>query len=408
MKTVLSKSGVEVIYPCSVHLLNGELLEVEYKSDQIGQDLMNFICGYFGFTDKEYWGFRFLDAYQQRHWLDLKKLIRTQVKNVCPIHLHFRVKVYPPEPYKLEEPTKTQIFLQLRLDLKSGSLCCGTSDAALLLGLILQFQHGDYDTNIHFGNYVKDKYLQYQNFGIEMKAVSFHKDHLAGINKDQTVDLFLRLASQLETYGVDPFLVEDSNKQRMTLWINYKGMDTYVNAERIHHLEWMAISKIKKEECTIFVHLYIEDVTEFICLTKGECNYIYENAVDHLKFFTSCGTKSTIGINGSESAEDIEEELPTEEINNFNEEDVQNTAPDLEREIPASNATDHQIEMKIKIEKDKLTKILFWDIRGWQIAVFGILLAIFIDFYFLGEHDILGFKEMKKIWNYVTKNYWNK
>lgn len=60
MKTVVSETGVEVIYPCSVHLLNGDLLEVEYKSDQIGQDLMNFICDHLGFTDKEDWDFGFV------------------------------------------------------------------------------------------------------------------------------------------------------------------------------------------------------------------------------------------------------------------------------------------------------------------------------------------------------------
>lgn len=404
MKTVVSKTGVEVIYPCSVHLLSGEILECEYKSDQTGAELMGFICDHVGFPDKDLWGFTFLDCFEQRHWLELDKLIRTQVKNVCPIHLLFRVKVYPPEPYKLEEPTKSHIFLQLRLDLKSGRLCCGMSDAALLLGLIIQYQLGDYNTEVHFGNYIKKKHLQHQNFTIEMKAITFHKDHLTGISKDQTIDLFLRLASQLETYGVDPFLVEDSEKKTLTLWVNHKGMDTYIDAERIHHLEWMAISRIKQDECLLQVYLTSGDIVDFLCLTKGECSYIYETTVDHLRYFTSSVTKSTTGIIGSESTEDIEEEeISSIDMNDFTEVTPEAPEPEIEMDLPRP-VEKTEIELKKK----------FWlnlfpnKIKNWQVAMIGIFLALCLELYFFDDRGSLSQQEIKQLWQSVVKNYWDK
>lgn len=403
MKTVVSKTGVEVIYPCSVHLLTGEILDCEYKSDQTGRELMNFICDHVEFPDKDLWGFTFLDCFKQRHWLDLDKLIRTQVKNVCPIHLLFRVKVYPPEPYKLEEPTKSHIFLQLRLDLKCGRLCCGMSDAALLLGLILQFQLGDYNSELHFGNYVRDKYLQHQNFTVEMKAITFHKEHLTGISKDQTIDLFLRLASQLETYGVDPFLVENSENKSMNLWINYSGMDTYIDAERIHHLEWMAISKIKQDECVIQVYLTTGDVVDFLCLTKGECSYIYETAVDHLRYFTSTVTKSTTGIIGSDSAEDIEEEINSINLNDFDDE-VISDAP--EREILV-DLPRHVEKTEMELKKKFWSNLFANKVKHWQVAVVGIFLAICFEMYFFDDYKSLNHPEIKRLWNNLIKNYWN-
>lgn len=398
MKTVVSKTGIEVIYPCSVHLLTGEILECEYKSDQTGQELMSFICDHLGFFEKDFWGFTFLDCFEQRHWLDLSKLIRTQVKNVCPIHLRFRVKVYPPEPYKLEEHIKKHIFLQLWLDLKSGRLCCGISDASLLLGLILQFQLGDFNPELHFGNYVKEKFLQHQTFAIEMKAILFHKDHLSGINKDQTIDLFLRLSSQLETYGVDPFLVEDVKKRTMTLWINFKGMDTFVDAERIHHLEWMAITRIKQDERSIFVHLTTGDVVEFICLTKGECGYIYENAVDHLKYFTTSGNKSTTGIIGSESAEDLEEEIKSIEMNEENEENLYSSEVDFP-----------QFAQKIELSVP-WSKLLASQLGKWKFAFLGIFLAICLEIIFYNSYDIrrLDTFGWEKRWKTLIKAVWNK
>lgn len=399
MKTVVSKTGVEVLYPCSIHLLTGEILECEYKSDQIGHELMDYIGDHLALQDKEYWGFRFLDYFEQRHWLDLNKLIRSQVKNVCPIHLLFRVKVYPPEPYKMEEPTKTQIFMQLRLDLKSGRLCCGISDAALLLGLILQYQLGDFKQELHFGNYVKEKYLQHQSFVIEMKAIAFHKDHLTGINKDQTKDLFLRLASQLETYGVEPFLIEDSNKQKMTLWINYKGMETYVNAEIIYHLDWLAISRIKQDNCTIFVHTTTGEVTEIICLTKAECNYIYESAVEHLRYFTTSGAKSTTGIIGSESNEDVDEEINRMNIENLNDEDAL-TNPD--RELSTIFSEEKVIT---KLEKIPMTKLIMKKISNWRVAVTIVFFAVIIELYFFSDHETLNQTNLKRFWDNLVKGY---
>lgn len=51
----------------------------------------------------------------------------------------FRVKFYPPNPFRLKEDiTRYQIYLQLKRDLLHGRLYCNTSEAALLGAYILQ------------------------------------------------------------------------------------------------------------------------------------------------------------------------------------------------------------------------------------------------------------------------------
>ncbi|XP_018570260.1 FERM domain-containing protein 3-like [Anoplophora glabripennis] len=309
MKTVLSKTGIEVLYPCTIHLLrNGEILECEYKSDHTGRELLNYICDYQGLSEKEYWGLKYVDTFEQRHWLELDKLIRSQVKNVCPIHFHFRVKVYPPEPYKLtDKETKHQIFLQLRYDLVSGRLCCGPNDSALLLALILQYTHGDFNPEIHIGNYIKDKIILNQNFMVETKAIEIHRNHLSDLKKSHIEDLFLRMACQLEAYGIDPYLVEAHNHSNLNLWVNHNGMVTYVENRKVHHLKWMDIAKVEQDDCKLIVKMGNDEVVEFVCLTKAECNYIYRNVVDHLIHFTATDKKSTASLVGSEFADMFDE-----------------------------------------------------------------------------------------------------
>ncbi|KAJ8920981.1 hypothetical protein NQ315_015776 [Exocentrus adspersus] len=310
MKTILSKSGIEVLYPCSVHLLkNGEILECEYKSDHTGRDLLDYICDYQNLTDKEYWGLKYVDTFEQRHWLELDKLIRSQVKNVCPIHFHFRVKVYPPEPYKLvDKETKHQIFLQLRYDLISGRLCSSLNDAALLLALILQYTHGDFNPDVHFGNYIREKMLLHQSFYVESKAMEMHRNYLSGLTRSQTEDLFLRMACYLEAYGIDPYLVEAHNQSDLNLWVNHNGMVTYIDNNKVHHLKWMDINKVEQEESKLIVRMSNDEAVEFVCLTKAECNYIYRNVVDHLVYFTTTSKRSTVSLVGTELADMFEEQ----------------------------------------------------------------------------------------------------
>lgn len=74
-----------------------------------------------------------------QHWLDLGKSILKQVKDLDPVLFSFRVKFYPPDPFRLkEEITRYQIFLQLKRDLLHGRLYCGSNEAAMLMALILQ------------------------------------------------------------------------------------------------------------------------------------------------------------------------------------------------------------------------------------------------------------------------------
>lgn len=61
------------------------------------------------------------------------------MKDLDPVLFSFRVKFYPPDPFKLkEEIIRYQIFLQLKRDLLHGRLCCSNEDAAMFAALVVQ------------------------------------------------------------------------------------------------------------------------------------------------------------------------------------------------------------------------------------------------------------------------------
>lgn len=134
------------------------------------------------------------------------------MKELDPVLFSFRVKYYPPDPFRLkEEITRYQMFLQLKRDLLHGRLYCVQNEAANLAALIIQGELGDYDPEIHVGNYISDyKILLKQTEVIEEKAMEIHQKQLKGQSPSQIENTFLKLASQLDTYGVDPHPVKVS------------------------------------------------------------------------------------------------------------------------------------------------------------------------------------------------------
>ncbi|KAL3289458.1 hypothetical protein HHI36_022882 [Cryptolaemus montrouzieri] len=209
-----SKHDSNIIYKCAVRLLeDSEVLECEYRLHHKGKYLLEFVCQQLNLIEQDYFGLRYVDNTNQRHWLDLEKSINKQVKDLDPVLFSFRVKFYPPDPFKLkEEITRYQIFLQLKRDLLHGRLYCGIDDAAMLAALVIQSELGDYDSEIHEGNYVTDlKILLKQTPTIEEKAMEIHQKQLKGEDPSQIESKFLKRACPLDTYGIDPHPVKKKN-----------------------------------------------------------------------------------------------------------------------------------------------------------------------------------------------------
>lgn len=185
------------------------------------------------------------------------------MKDLDPVVFSFRVKFYPPDPFRLkEEITRYQIFLQLKRDLLHGRLYCGTNEAAMLAALIIQSDLGDYDPEIHdVGNYISDyKILLKQTSAIEEKAMEIHQKQLKGQSPTQCETAFLKLACQLDTYGVDPHPVKDHKGSQLYLGINYSGILTFQGSRKTHHFRWPDIQKINYEGKMFIIHLNYNDV----------------------------------------------------------------------------------------------------------------------------------------------------
>ncbi|XP_064619239.1 FERM domain-containing protein 5-like isoform X17 [Lineus longissimus] len=314
-----TKSGKKddiVEYTCTIRFLDdSDPMQVTFQKETKGQWLLDYICKELNLVEKDYFGLRYIDADKQRsgvlpdaigpsqtewtrghsHWLDPVKSVYKQLKNVNPMVLCFRVKFYPPDPMQLkEEITRYFLFLQLRRDLHHGRLLCSQSEANQLAAYIIQSEVGDYDPVDHPPGYVGNfNMLPKQTPKMEDRIAEIHKT-LSGQVPSEAEASFLKKASTMDTYGVDPYQVKvghakDQKSNQLYLGVTHLGIVTFQGNKRTHLFRWSQVNKIAFEGKMFIVHITVQEKKHacgFKCQSYAACRQLWRIAVEQQAFFT--------------------------------------------------------------------------------------------------------------------------
>ncbi|XP_064610207.1 FERM domain-containing protein 5-like isoform X2 [Liolophura sinensis] len=299
-KKIGNKNDVQQEFQCTIRFLDdSEPMQITFRKEAVGQWLVDQVCSKLNLVEKDYFGLRFVDAEKQRHWLDPLKPIHRQLKGVTPTVLCFRVKFYPDCPSKLhEEITRYFLFLQLRRDLQHGRLLCTPTDANILAAYIIQSEVGDYDPEDHPPGYVAEfKMLPKQNGKMEEKIAELHQTLVGQVPSEAEAN-FLKKASTLDTYGVDPHQVKDQKGNQLYLGITHQGVLTFQGNRKTHQFKWSQIHRIAYEGKMFIVHVAANEdealknskkknhAVGFKCPTVPACKYLWKCAVEQQLFFT--------------------------------------------------------------------------------------------------------------------------
>lgn len=96
--------------------------------------------------------------------------------------------------------------------------------------------------------------------------MEIHQKQLKGQSASQIETTFLKLACQLDTYGVDPHPVKDHKGSQLYLGINYSGILTFQGSRKTHHFRWPDIHKINYEGKMFIIHLNYNEVRVKSCV----------------------------------------------------------------------------------------------------------------------------------------------
>lgn len=309
-----SKGDNHIVYKCTVRLLEDtEILECEFHPSHKGKYLLDHVCRQLNLGETDYFGLRYVDPATQRHWLHMAKSIVKQVKDCSPILFSFRVKFYPPNPLVLKEDiTRYQVYLQLKRDLLHGRLYCTPNEAAMLGALIIQGELGDYDPAVHIGNYVSEmRLLLRQTEATDARIQELHREPVEsisgggggvhGLSAQEAERSFLKIACQLDTYGVDPHPVKDHRGNQLYLGINHSGILTFQGSRKTHHFKWSEVHKINFEGRMFIVHLNYPEkkhTVGFKCPSGTSCRHVWCCAIEQMLFFTLASSADASVVSG--------------------------------------------------------------------------------------------------------------
>ena len=122
-----------------VGLLDGTTIARSISKHSKAVELVDNLLQMFNVAEKDYFGLFYLSD-RQRKWLDLKKKIWPQIRQLDPPYqIHFGMQFYPRDPSLLQEEITTYLmFLQLRKDVIEDRLIVHEIDRAEMCAFVLQ------------------------------------------------------------------------------------------------------------------------------------------------------------------------------------------------------------------------------------------------------------------------------
>ncbi|KAK0147237.1 Merlin [Merluccius polli] len=232
--------------------------EVKWK----GKDLFDLVCRTVGLRETWFFGLRYTvkDTYA---WLKPEKRVLDQeVPKDSPITFHFLAKFFPEkvEEELVQEITQHLFFLQVKKQILDEEIFCSPEASVLLASYAVQAKYGDYDPNFHKPGFLaqdellpKRVLMQYQMTAEmwEEKITAWYAEH-RGIARDEAEMDYLKIAQDLEMYGISYFAITQNKRDTdLLLGVDAQGLHIYSPNSKLQSLQsfpWSDIRNISYSE----------------------------------------------------------------------------------------------------------------------------------------------------------------
>uniref|UniRef100_A0A3P8NV53 FERM domain-containing protein n=1 Tax=Astatotilapia calliptera TaxID=8154 RepID=A0A3P8NV53_ASTCA len=232
--------------------------EVKWK----GKDLFDLVCRTVGLRETWFFGLRYTvkDTYA---WLKPdKRVLDQEVPKDSPITFNFLAKFFPEkvEEELVQEITQHLFFLQVKKQILDEEIFCSPEASVLLASYAVQAKYGDFDTNFHKPGFLaqdellpKTVSIQYQMTADmwEEKITAWYAEH-RGLARDEAEMEYLKIAQDLEMYGVSYFeITQNKRDTNLLLGVDAQGLHIYSPNSKLapnKSFPWSGIRNISYSE----------------------------------------------------------------------------------------------------------------------------------------------------------------
>ncbi|XP_028938201.1 merlin [Ornithorhynchus anatinus] len=227
-----------------------------------GKDLFDLVCKALGLRESWFFGLQYTSK-GMSVWLKMeKKVLEQEIPKEDPIKFRFVAKFYPEkvEEELLQEITQHLFFLQVKQQILDEEIYCSPEATVLLASYAVQAKFGDYDPSFHEPGFLAQEELlpkrvlkQYQMTADmwEEKITAWYAEH-RGTARDEAEMNYLKIAQDLDMYGVNYFPIAQNKRQTdLLLGVDAKGVHVYSVDNRFSpnkSFEWSGIRNISYSE----------------------------------------------------------------------------------------------------------------------------------------------------------------
>nr|CAH8832163.1 unnamed protein product [Trichobilharzia regenti] len=300
---------------CCVHLLDDTCMSVSLSNKAFGRCLLEVVCERLGVLSHiSYFGLRYCDNNSINQWLNLNDKVYKQLKDVKNSTLCFRFIYYPNNPLKCfpNETIRHLIYLQLRRDFYAGRLRAQASKTYELAAYAIQAEHGL--TEIPQGFNVDTipggmRVLPCLTTAI-IRGIKAHLKTCICMSKTEALEKFIEEASKIETYGMEPFQVQDQRQNGLCIGFNYKGISIFKDGFSTNVFEWafikniypakknlvMIVSNGQSEEKDLVLGFKCKSCSEAktLCMRALNCKTFKEMQIEEMSFIAQSFRTSSI------------------------------------------------------------------------------------------------------------------
>uniref|UniRef100_A0A667ZVB9 Ezrin b n=1 Tax=Myripristis murdjan TaxID=586833 RepID=A0A667ZVB9_9TELE len=176
-------------------------------------------------------------------YMELMLVSSQDVKKENPLQFKFRAKFFPEDVAEelIQEITQKLFFLQVKESILSDEVYCPPETAVLLASYSVQAKFGDFTKDIHRPGYLTSERLLPQRV-LEQHKLSreqweeriqvWHEEHRGMLKEDAMLE-YLKIAQDLEMYGVNYFDIKNKKGTELWLGVDALGLNIYEKEDKL-------------------------------------------------------------------------------------------------------------------------------------------------------------------------------
>ncbi|RXN07086.1 merlin [Labeo rohita] len=226
--------GNEVIRGMSLFII---LVLFRFVLKWKGKDLFELVCRTLGLRETWFFGLRF-DVKDTVAWLKMdKKVLDHDMPKEEPIVFHFLAKFYPEnaEEELVQDITQHLFFLQVKKSILEEEIYCPPEASVLLASYAVHAKYGDYDPNVHKPGFLsQEELLPKRVINLYQMTAEMWEERITvcyaehrGRTRDEAEMEYLKIAQDLEMYGVNYFSIRNKKGTSLLLGVDALGLHIY-------------------------------------------------------------------------------------------------------------------------------------------------------------------------------------